>query len=159
MLSNAGPTAGTILVNGALGLAVGRRTDVGSQAGAGWRAIGVATLCVRTAWRWKARIAQRLTFNDRWRCQRAARKRITDVAGQAYANRRMIVHTADGLLAARCLGARINAFAIDARLGERAFTAGEALGPARGRRSDVGWQTGADRLLVDLATLRVRAAW
>lgn len=43
-LAHAGQIAATVLVDGALGLAVGRRSDVSSQTGAGGRAVQLATL-------------------------------------------------------------------------------------------------------------------
>lgn len=57
---HAGLTTRAIGVDGALGSAVRRTTDVRRETGARWRAANVATLRVRSAWRRYARI-----LNDR----------------------------------------------------------------------------------------------
>lgn len=85
-------------------------------------------------------------------------KGIAGIAVNARTNRTVVVHTTF------CIGAAytrtwINAFLIYAGLVMGTFSTNNAFGTASGWGANERWQTRANRLAVDLATLTVRATW
>lgn len=160
LLGNAGTIGGAIGVHHTLGSAVGRSSNVVSQAGAGCLLSTHTTLGIEAARRGLAGIAflGGLRWFDLLGCWIATCKWITSHVQWATADRIVIDHLALGVQATDA-GTRIGAAELVARLVLRTFRIHCALWLAVGWRSNEALQAGADSQAIGDATFTVRTTW
>lgn len=160
LFGNTGAIGGTIGVHHALWSAVGRSSNVVSQAGAGSLISTHATLGIEAARRGLAGIAILggfLWLHHLW-CWITTGEWITSHVQWATADRVVIDHLALGVQATDA-GARISAAELVARLVLRTFRIHCALWLAVGWSSNEVLQAGADSQTVGDATFTVRTTW
>ena len=132
LVPNAGPVGRAVRVDGALGVAaLVRVAQVLGQAGAGARSVKLPTNGVGTARAGLAGVEVLLDHGLLY--QRALRERVSSVAHDADAPRRVADHPALSVLAARPR-ARVPALLVDAGQVGGALAVGHALWSAVGRR-------------------------
>lgn len=129
------------------------RSYVSGQARAGWVAVDVLTLSVWSARRRTARISR--VFAVRYRCEViAALERIPSLSRKTAADGRMIDHFASGVQTAGAQ-ARVRALLVHTGACQRTFRTDHALRSTGWRRTKVSLKTGADCVVLDVATLTV----